>query len=304
MRRLLKLTVVLAVLGAAGFFWLTAPDRVYPSMIGGHTPDPTNGERLFWAGGCGSCHAADKARGVEKTRLGGGLALKTPFGTYYAPNISPDPNSGIGEWSPAEFVTAMRLGVSPDGRHYYPAFPYTSYQRMSTADLLDLKSYLDTLPAVDNQVPAHDVPFPFNIRRGLGLWKLLYLDGEPFSPDPAASDAVNRGAYLVTGPGHCGECHTPRNAIGGFVAGRALAGAKAPEGEGFVPNITPHQSGLGAWSEADIAYALESGFTPDYDTLGGSMGSVQDNMAHLPPADRAAIAAYLKSIPPLETKKP
>lgn len=304
MRRIFKLLAVLLVLGGVGFYWLTSPERIYPSMLQAHEIDTANGEHLFWVGGCGSCHAAEKAKGDDKKRLGGGLALKTPFGIFHVPNISPDPLTGIGGWSDAEFVTAMTKGVSPDDRHYYPAFPYTSYQRMSIGDVLDLKSYLDTLPAVVNQVPGHELPFPFNIRRGLGLWKWLYLDGEKFAPDPMASDAVNRGAYLVTGPGHCGECHTQRNAIGGFIANRALAGAKAPEGDGFVPNITPHPSGLGGWSEADIAYGLETGFTPDFDTLGGSMGSVQDNMAHLTTEDRAAIAAYLKSIPALETKKP
>lgn len=307
MRRFFRFVFVLTVLGAVAFFWLTSPEHVFPSMLQAHVANPVNGERLFWAGGCGSCHAAEKARGEDKKRLAGGLALKTPFGTFYVPNISPDPLTGIGGWSDAEFVTAMIKGVSPDDRHYYPAFPYTSYQRMSIDDVLDLKSYLDTLPAIVHQVPPHELPFPFSIRRGLGLWKLLYLDGRKVTHDPMASDAINLGAYLVNGPGHCGECHTPRNEIGGLVAGRALSGAKAAEGaqaDSFVPNITPHESGLGAWSEADIAYALESGFTPEYDTLGGSMGSVQDNMAHLPAADRAAIAAYLKSIPALATRKP
>ncbi len=303
MRRLFKVFLGLFVLGGVTFFWLTSPERIYASMLIAHEKDLANGERMFWAGGCGSCHAAEKAKGDEKMRLGGGLALATPFGTFNVPNISPDPLTGIGGWTDAEFATAMLKGVSPDDRHYYPAFPYTSYQRMSIGDVMDLKGFLDTLPRVINTVPPHDIPFPYSVRRGIGLWKLVYLDGERFVPDPMASDALNRGAYLVRGPGHCGECHTPRNTVGGFVAGHALAGAKAPEGDGIVPNITPHETGIGGWSEADIAYALESGFTPEFDTLGGSMTSVQENMTHLPADDRAAIATYLKSIPPLPTTR-
>ena len=297
MRTVVRLVVVLAVIGGAAFYWLTTPERIYPSMTPAHEADLANGERLFWAGGCGSCHAVAKASGEEKLKLGGGQELKTPFGTFRVPNISPDNGDGIGGWSNADFVTAMVKGVSPDGRHYYPAFPYTSYQRMPLADLLDLKAYLDTLAPVANTVGPHDLTFPYNIRRGLGLWKLLYLDGETFTPDPSASDAVNRGAYLVNGPGHCAECHTPRDFVGGLRTDRWLAGGPAPEGEGYIPNLTPVADGLGGWSEADIAYSLETGFKPDYDTLGGSMTSVQENMTHLPAEDRAAIAAYLKSIP-------
>ncbi|PTW61626.1 mono/diheme cytochrome c family protein [Breoghania corrubedonensis] len=303
MRSFIRLVIVLAVIGAAGFYWLTIPERIYPSTLPEHEADLANGARLFWAGGCGSCHAKAKATGEEKLKLGGGQELVTPFGTFRVPNISPDTRTGIGGWSKADFVTAMVKGVSPDGRHYYPAFPYTSYQHMRETDLIDLKGFLDGLPAVSNVVGPHDLSFPYTIRRGLGLWKLLYLDGKTFEPDPDVSDEINRGAYLVTGPGHCGECHTPRDFIGGLRMDRWLAGGPAPEGDGFVPNLTPDPSGLGAWSKADIAYALETGFTPDYDTLGGSMTSVQENMAHLPGEDRAAIAAYLKSIPPLPSEK-
>lgn len=303
MRAFIRLIAVLVVIGAAAFYWLTMPEHIYPSTLPDHRADLANGELLFWAGGCGSCHAPAKAEGEAKLSLGGGQELVTPFGTFRVPNISPDTATGIGGWSNADFVTAMVKGVSPDGRHYYPAFPYTSYQRMTVTDLIDLKGYLDTLPAVPNTVAGHDLSFPFNVRRGLGLWKLLYLDGETFTPDPSRSEAVNRGAYLVEGPGHCGECHTPRDFIGGPRMDRHLAGGPAPEGEGFVPNLTPHESGLGGWSAADIAYAMETGFTPDYDTLGGSMTSVQENMSHLPASDREAIAAYLKSIPPVATEK-
>ena len=160
----------------------------------------------------------------DKTRLGGGLGLKSPFGTFYVPNISPDPNDGIGKWSEADFVTAMLKGTSPDGRHYFPAFPYASYQRMNVDDVRDLFAHLKTLPPVKGKVRDHDVPFPFNVRRTLGGWKFLFLDGKPFAPDASKSAEWNRGAYLVNGPGHCAECHSPRNALGGIVASQRFAG--------------------------------------------------------------------------------
>jgi mono/diheme cytochrome c family protein len=236
--------------------------------------------------------------------LAGGAALKTPFGTFHAPNISPDREAGIGGWSTLDFVNAMTRGISPGGRHYYPAFPYTSYQRMRLTEVVDLKAFLDTLSPATTRPPGHELPFPFNIRRGLGLWKLLHLDGKPFGPDPAADEIVNRGKYLVEGPGHCGECHTPRDGFGGLDRSRWLAGGPNPEGKGRVPNITPHADGLADWSEDDIAYALETGFTPEFDSLGSSMADVQLNMAHLPATDRQAIARYLKSVPPLASDTP
>jgi mono/diheme cytochrome c family protein len=169
---------------------------------------------------------------------------------------------------------------------------------MSYADLIDLKAYLDSLPAVKNEVPAHELGFPFNIRRGLGLWHKLYVDGESFVPDPQRSAELNRGAYLVTGPGHCTECHSSRNLLGGIVKDTEFAGAPNPGGKGSVPNITPSKDGIGDWSEDDIAYLLETGNTPDFDVIGESMAPVQENMAQLTAADRKAIAAYIKSLPP------
>jgi mono/diheme cytochrome c family protein len=251
---------------------------------------------MFLAGGCSSCHATPEQE--DKTRLGGGLGLKSPFGTFYAPNISPDRNDGIGGWTEAQFVTAMVKGTSPDGRHYFPAFPYASYQRMNYADLRDLFAYLKTLPPVAQSDRAHDVGFPFNIRRLLGGWKFLFLDGEPFRPDPGKPAAWNRGAYLVNGPGHCAECHSPRNALGGIVAGQRFAGGPNPEGKGWVPNIT--QKGLGKWSEKEIEWLLATGDLPDGDSVGSNMKAVIDNTSKLPEADRAAMASYIKSLPPVE----
>lgn len=220
------------------------------------------------------------------------------------PNISPDKETGIGNWSTLDFVNAMKRGIGPGGEHLYPAFPYTSYQRMTYEDLIDLKAYLDTLPAVKQKTPPHELAFPYNIRRGLGLWQLLYVDGKTFTPDTKASDELNRGAYLVEGPGHCGECHSPRNSLGGIIQSRAFAGARNPEGKGKIPNITPSHDGLGEWSADDITYLLETGNTPDFDVIGGVMAPVQENMAKLKPEDRSAIAAYLKSLPPLPDAVP
>lgn len=267
--------------------------------------DLENGRTMYFAGGCASCHAApasskcDDPKIKDKVTLAGGRCLKSPFGTFYVPNISPDPESGIGGWTEAQFITAMKQGISPSGEHYYPAFPYTSYQRMTERDLLDLKAFLDTLPAVKSRVPSHELSFPYNVRMTLAVWKWLFLDGQTFRPDPQKSDLLNRGAYMVEGPGHCGECHTPRNFLGGIRADKKLSGAPNPEGKGIVPNITPHVTGIAKWSEADIVTALETGLTPSFDTFGGSMVKVQENMAELRKRDRAAIAAYLKSLPPI-----
>lgn len=308
--RLLWSIAGIGLIGAGVLLLLSGPRTISASALIPYQPDLANGEVMFNAGGCASCHAApakgkacDDPKSGNRLDLAGGRCLRTGFGTFYAPNISPDRESGIGSWSELDFVTAMLRGVSPSGEHYYPAFPYTSYQRMPLEDVRDLKAYLDTLPAVRSKRTEHELSFPYSIRWGLGFWKLLYLDGETFAPDPAKSDEVNRGAYLVEGPGHCAECHTPRDSFGGLIADRSLAGAPAPEGKGRTPNLTPHKSGLADWSLLDIAYALKSGFTPEFDVLGSTMAKVQENMARLGDADRRAIAAYLKSVPAIESRK-
>ena len=165
----------------------------------------------------------------------------------------------------------------------------------------DLFAYLKTLPAVQAASKPHDVPFPFNIRRTLGGWKFLFLDGKPFEPDPAKDAAWNRGAYLVNGPGHCAECHSPRNILGGIVASQRFAGGPEPGGDGFVPNIT--QKGL-SMSHEELVKLLATGETPDGDTVGGEMAKVVANTGKLSAEDRAAIATYIKSLPPVEGPKP
>jgi mono/diheme cytochrome c family protein len=296
LRKLLIAAAGILAIGFAAFWIITAPASVPASALPPRTPDLENGKVMFYAGGCASCHASTRQR--DATRLGGGLALESRFGTFYAPNISPDRDDGIGRWNEADFITALWKGTSPQGQHYYPAFPYTSYQRIALDDARDLFAYLRTLPTVAGKAQPHQVPFPLNWRRLLGGWKFLFLDGQPFRPDPSKSAQWNRGAYLVNGPGHCAECHSPRNLLGGIEAGMRFAGGPDIEGKGWVPNIT--QKGLADYSEKDIAYLLETGQTPDGDSVGGAMTAVIRNTSQLPAADREAMAVYLKSLAPVD----
>ena len=296
LRRILLGLILAGAAGAGIFWWLTVPAVVRPASLAAYTPNLANGVTTFNAGGCSSCHAVPNQ--PDRLKLGGGLAMPSPFGTFYVPNISSDPTHGIGRWSEADFVTALLKGTSPDGQHYFPAFPYASYQHATVEDIRDLFAYLKTLAPVAGKPRDHDVPFPFNIRRNVGIWKWLFMDGKPYTADASHSASWNRGAYLVNGLGHCAECHSPRNFLGGIVEAQRFAGGPNPEGEGWVPNIT--QKRLAEWSAKDIAYFLETGQTPDGDTAGGSMVRVIRNTSQLPPEDRAAIAEYLKSLPPVE----
>ena len=225
--------------------------------------------------------------------LSGGQRFASPFGTFIAPNISTDPTHGIGGWSLADFASAVTRGVSPQGRHYFPAFPYNAYNKMQMQDLADLKAFMDSLPASTAPSQAHEVGFPFNIRRSLGGWKFLF-ENTDWVIAGDLTEAETRGRYLAEALAHCGECHTPRNALGGLKRGAWLAGAADPSGKGHIPNITP---GKLDWSEEDIVAYLTSGFTPEFDSVGGHMVRVVENMARLPESDRAAIAAYLKRVP-------
>ncbi|MEH2591142.1 c-type cytochrome [Bradyrhizobium sp. AZCC 1721] len=296
LRRILLGLILAGVAGAGVFWWLTIPAVVAPASLPPRAPNLANGVATFNAGGCSSCHAVPNQ--PDRLKLGGGLAMPSPFGTFYVPNISSDPTYGIGRWSEADFVTAVLKGTSPDGVHYFPAFPYTSYQNASVDDVRDLFAYMKTLPAVTGKTRDHDVPFPFNIRRNIGVWKWLFMDGKPHVADASHSASWNRGAYLVNGMGHCAECHSPRNILGGIVEAQRFAGGPNPEGEGWVPNIT--QKRLEEWSAKDIAYFLETGQTPDGDSAGGSMVRVIKNTSQLPPEDRDAIAEYVKSLAPVE----
>ncbi|CAL78833.1 Diheme cytochrome c-type [Bradyrhizobium sp. ORS 278] len=295
LRRLLLALCVLGVAGLSVFWWLTQPSTIALAAAA-RAPDMANGQEIFNIGGCASCHQVPNQ--PDRLKLGGGLPLESPFGTFYAPNISPDPTDGIGRWSEADFVNAVLRGVSPGGGHYYPAFPYTSYAGAKVDDVRDLFAYMKTLPPVSGASRPHDLPFPFNIRRTVGVWKLLFFDDKPFVADASRSAEWNRGAYLVNTLGHCAECHSPRNLLGGIKTAQRLAGGPDPEGHGFVPNIT--QKGLADWSESDISYFLETGQLPDGDSAGGSMARVIRNTSQLTPEDRKAMAIYLKSLPPVE----
>jgi mono/diheme cytochrome c family protein len=296
LKRLIGLALVAAIAGLGVFWLVTMPAVISASALPAYTPDVENGKLVFNAAGCASCHA--RPGQDERTLLGGGLDMPSPFGTFHVPNISPNPVDGIGRWSEADFATAVLKGTSPQGTHYFPSFPYGSYAKMKLEDVRDLFAYLKTLPQAAGKIRDHEVPFPFNIRRNVGGWKFLFFDDKPFAPDNKRSAEWNRGAYLVNGAGHCAECHSPRNFLGGITTSQRLAGGPNPEGEGWVPNIT--QKGLGSWSEKDIAWFLKTGETPEGDTAGGSMTRVIKNTSQLNDADRAAMATYLKSLPAID----
>lgn len=293
-RKWLWSVAIILVVGFAAFWFLTAPDTVPASALGAHTPDLANGRTMFLAGDCSSCHAVPLQR--DATRLGGGLGLVSKFGTFYVPNISSDAKDGIGGWTEAQFVTALKKGVDPAGAHLYPAFPYTSFQRMRSDDMRDLFAYLKTLPAVSGEARADNLSFPLNVRRLIGGWKRLYLDGKTYADDPGKSPAWNRGAYLVQGPAHCAECHSPRNALGAIVPTERFSGHPNAYGALGFPNIT--QAKLGKWTATDIAEMLKTGLTPD-GRPGGPMGEVIRSTSQLSDEDRAAMAEYIKSLAPV-----
>jgi mono/diheme cytochrome c family protein len=259
------------------------------------------GEYLARAAGCVGCHTLKSG----SQPYAGGRAMKTPFGTYYSPNITPDPETGIGAWSAADFLAALRDGVRPDGAHLFPVFPYPSYTRMSEDDILAIRTYLMSLPPVRQENRPHDVPPPFGWRWTMAFWKLMFFEPGAL-PEGAAENApeVARGRYLVDALGHCGECHTPRNRLGAPDGDMYLAGTPdGPDGE-LVPNITPDAAtGIGDWSEGDIATLLRDGLKPNYDDVQGSMAeAIAHGLKYLTRDDLRAIAAYLKQVPAVSHK--
>nr|WP_111404778.1 cytochrome c [Phycocomes zhengii] len=294
---MIRATLAVCAVLAAGAWWATGGTRLAPGDLDVTEGDAAAGEAVFWAAGCASCHAAPEAEGENRLVLAGGQAFPSPFGTFRAPNISPDPDAGIGDWSLVDMATALRHGVGPRGRHYYPAFPYTAYAHMTDRDIADLWAFLRTLPPSDAPSADHDLSFPFSIRRTLAMWKWMNAGGD-FVLDTGGDPQLERGRYLVEGLAHCAECHTPRDMFGGLQEESWMGGAPNPTGDGRIPNITPAALD---WSAADIAYYLESGFTPDWDSAGGHMTDVIENMAKLPASDREAIAAYLKALPPVSS---
>lgn len=293
--RLLSAFAVLAVAGAAGGWWITAPDPLPAATFEGLAGDPVRGETVFTAAGCASCHMAPDAQGEARKVLAGGQRFVTAFGTFVAPNISPSAQ-GIGGWTVADLGNALMRGVGREGEHLYPALPYASYAKMQPQDVADIHAYMQTLPPSDAISAPHELGFPFNIRRALGVWKALYLDdGWVLQGDLTAQET--RGREIVEALAHCGECHTPRTALGGMDRARWLAGAPDPSGQGNIPNITPAKL---TWSPGEIVTYLTSGFTPDYDSVGGHMAHVVENMSKLPESDRQAVAAYLAKVSPVE----
>ena len=296
MRRFVGYLVVFGLIVAVGLWFASAARGGDPALVADLKGDAARGEIVFTAAGCASCHTAPGATGEADLVLSGGQRFVTDFGTFIAPNISSDPEHGIGAWPLSDLVNALKHGVSPEGQHYYPALPYGAYTHMELQDIADLHAYLATLPPDATPSPAHELGFPFNIRRSVGMWKLLYLNSD-WAIGGELSPAQERGRYIAEAMAHCGECHTPRNVLGGPDASRWLAGAPNPNGEGTIPNITPAKL---TWSEADIVAYLTTGFTPEFDTVGGHMVEVVDNMSRLPERDRAAVAAYLKIVPAAE----
>ena len=260
------------------------------------------GEYLARAGDCISCHTANG--GVP---FAGGYRLDTPFGALLAPNITPDPKTGIGLWSADQFYRAMHEGVNRHGQDMYPAMPYDFYTRITREDSDAIYGYLRTLAPVVNAVNINQLRFPFNQRWSMAVWRELYFTEGTFKPDASKPTSWNRGAYLVEGLGHCSSCHSPRNALGGIEKDKAYTGASIDGW--FALNLSSNlHTGLGSWTTAEIATYLKTGAVPGKTTALGPMAEVVCNStSHLTDADLAAMAEYLKSIPPnssLRTGKP
>lgn len=297
MRRLIGGVAVLAAVGLGGFWVLTQPQPLPDDSFAGLTPDPVHGEQVFTAAGCASCHMAEGAKDAAQRVLGGGQRFPSAFGTFVAPNISPDPDHGIGGWSLPEFANAIQRGIGREGEHLYPALPYAAYQHMEPQDVADLYAYMQTLPPDATPSQPHDLAFPFTLRRGIGLWKALYVSPDWVIDAPDLTAEETRGRYIAEALAHCGECHTPRNTLGGLDRSHWLAGAPNPSGEGRIPNITPAKL---TWSADEVVEYLTTGFTPEYDSVGGHMAHVVENMSKLPEADRRAVVAYLGRVAPAE----
>ena len=278
-------------------FWfclclLSANNAVSQSLI-------EKGKYIFRASGGCNCHTDTKNDGEF---LAGGRPIKTPFGTFYASNITPDPTTGIGKWSDEDFIRAMTKGLSPEGNHYFPVFPYTSFHNITREDLLALKSYLFSIPAVSQNNLPHDLLLPFGRQAVLMFWKNVVWSPQPFISNSEKTESWNRGAYLAQALAHCGECHTPRNLLGGLKSYMQFAGSKdGPEGE-LAPNITPHKkTGIGDWTRVDISYFLETGMKPDGDGTQGLMSEViEHGYYYLELEDLDALAEYLISLLPIE----
>ena len=302
----LVLVLGMAIIASAIAIFLAA---LAPSRAGAESgswpllpSDPERGRRIFEASGGCTCHTNYPGEGEDAPALAGGRGLETPFGVFYSTNITADPVTGIGAWSDADFIRAMREGLSPEAEHYFPVFPYPSFSGLRDQDLVDMKAHLATLPRIHRENRPHDAPFPFSWRATVIGWKWLNFDPRPIVDDPDQTPEWNRGRYLVKAAAHCGECHTPRTLTGGLDPELWLAGSsEGPEGE-LAPNITPDPStGIGDWTIPDLVWYLETGLKPDGDDTQGLMSEViEHGYSKLPKQELRAIAVYLKSIPAIE----
>lgn len=253
--------------------------------------DASHGQYLVAAAGCAGCHTNN----TEDARpFAGGRTLNTPFGVFHVPNITPHKQTGIGSWTEADFVRALRDGVRPDGQHYYPAFPYTSYTGISDADLGDIWAYLQTLPAINQANQDHELQFPYSMRWLLGPWKWLYFNSG------AGTEVSNRGAYLVDVLGHCGECHSQRNSLGAVIHERHLGGGSLAEDK-YAPSLAPGD--LQQWTDEELKQFLATGDKPDGDVANATMDEViRNTTSQLTSADMDAVIAYLRSLPPVDSE--
>lgn len=279
---------------------VSAPGTAQTSRDAVASDQVRQGEYLLRAGGCVSCHT-EKAD--DASFLAGGRAIESPFGTFYGPNITPDPETGIGGWSEQDFARALRHGTSPGGRHYYPAFPYTSYTRMRSEDVAALWAYLQTVEPIRRDNREHELVWYAGFRPVLGLWKFLHFRPGEFEPRPEATEEWNRGAYLSRALAHCAECHSPRTRTGGLDPRRLYSGTRTDGGDA-VPNITPdRETGIGRWRAGHLMRYLDLGMDPDGDFAGGPMGDViSEGTSHLSDEDRRALVVYLLALEPIENR--
>jgi mono/diheme cytochrome c family protein len=298
LKPIVKVLALLAVPGLVALWFASAPRPLDVAALPQHTADPVNGKILYNAAGCASCHKpGPELKSVDAALPAGGAPFKTPIGVFYPPNLTPDPETGLGTWTDIEFVNAVQRGLAPDGQHLIPAFPYTSYAHMRIEDVLDIRAYLATLAPVSAPAKPADIPAAFILRRGVGLWKWLGLDTTVWQPDPAQTASWNRGAYIVNGAGHCNECHTPRNIFMLQDDGKKFSGGPHPGGEGKVPSLRDLLGRKRYTDQADLAAAFANGELMGYQHMSsGGMGEVQTNLSKLPEADIAAIAEYVASL--------
>ena len=284
---LFRISNLAAILGLAGCFCSMSIALASEDLL-------EHGKYVFYAAGCISCHTRDEL-------MAGGRTIDTPFGTFYPPNTTPQREYGIGAWSEEEFVRALREGVSPQGEHYYPAFPYPSYTGMTQQDMHALYAYLMTLPESTRAIRPHNLYWPFSIRPMMSYWKAGRFTPGEFSIDPEKSTQWNRGAYLANALGHCGECHTPRDYLGATRRDRYLAGTCAGPEEKRVPNITPdRETGIGNWTYEQLMTFLRTGKRPDGVFTGSIMVEVLGTSSmRLTGGDLHSLALYLQSVPPI-----